>query len=194
MQVLSQRHKGYILFLLVFLLMVNMSIAIADEGSATEDATPATPATTATDETTPASDATQTTTPQEQTNTGSVARTVFTSQIIDREPTDDITSLANDKHRIYFFTDLRGMAGQIITHQWEYNGKVMAEVKFKVGEGPRWRVYSSKNLLPEWTGNWKVSVVDEAGHTLATGAFEYTQATDQEQPATSKGPANNQKP
>ena len=107
---------------------------------------------------------------------GSVSRAIFTTRIVDREPADDLTEISNDSQQIFFFTDLRGLAGQIVTHRWEYNGKVMAEVKFKVGAGPRWRVYSSKNLLPEWIGEWSVVVTDESGEPLKVGIFQYTQA------------------
>lgn len=107
---------------------------------------------------------------------GKVARAIFTSEIIDREPANDLTEISNTTDRIYFFTDLRNLTGQIITHQWEYNDKVMAKVKFKVGGGPRWRVYSSKNFLPEWTGVWTVIVTDENEQTLETSVFNYTQA------------------
>lgn len=111
---------------------------------------------------------------QENNNQGRVARAIFTSQITDREPTDSLTELENNAERIFFFTDLRGLEGQIITHQWEYAGNVMADVKFRVGGGPRWRVYSSKNLLPEWIGQWSVSVMDENGTTLNVSTFDYT--------------------
>ena len=107
---------------------------------------------------------------------GKVARAVFTSEIIDREPANDLTDLSNSSNRIYFFTDLRNLTGQIVTHRWEYNDAVMAEVKFKVGNAPRWRVYSSKNLLPEWVGVWTVIVTDENEQTLETSVFNYTQA------------------
>ena len=107
---------------------------------------------------------------------GKVARAIFTSAIIDREPDDNLTEISNASDRIYFFTDLRNLTGQIITHRWEYNDKVMAEVKFRVGGGPRWRVYSSKNLLPEWTGAWTVTVSDENEQTLNVSVFNYTQA------------------
>lgn len=113
------------------------------------------------------------TTDSQQSTSGTVARAMFTSQIVDREPVDELTELANDSDRIYFFSDLRDLAGQIITHQWEHAGNKMAEVKFRVGNGPRWRVYSSKNLLPEWTGEWTVRVIDEGGSTLNVSTFTY---------------------
>ncbi len=106
---------------------------------------------------------------------GEVARAVFTTGIKDREPVDQVTTLTTDKDKIYFFTEIRNMSGHIIKHRWEYNGKTMAEVEFGVG-GPRWRVWSTKSLLPQWTGEWKVSVVDEAGKVLSESTFTYTEA------------------
>ena len=105
---------------------------------------------------------------------GRVARAIFTSAIVDREPVDNLTEVSGDAQRVFFFTDLRELAGQIVTHRWEYNGKVMAEVTFKVGNGARWRVYSSKNLLPEWTGQWTVVVSNENGWPLYTSTFDYS--------------------
>jgi hypothetical protein len=121
--------------------------------------------------------------------TGSVARAQFTSAVQDREPTDKVTSLQNDQTRIYFFSEIKDAANQKITHRWEYGGKVMSEVSFDVG-GDRWRVFSSKTLDPSMTGEWKVSVVDEAGSALGASTFTYetpkaaTPATAPTQPAT----------
>ncbi|MEJ2062551.1 MAG: DUF2914 domain-containing protein [Reinekea sp.] len=90
-----------------------------------------------------------------------VARHQFTSAIEQREPVDELTD-AKNVNPLYFFTDLRNFEGTVVTHRWSYNGNVMAEVNFNVG-GPRWRVYSSKKLQPEWDGVWKVEVLDETG-------------------------------
>lgn len=106
---------------------------------------------------------------------GSVARAVFTTGIKDREPVDKLTTVSTDTDKVYFFTDLRNLSGHMIRHRWEYNGKTMATVEFGVG-GPRWRVWSSKRLLPQWTGKWTVSVVDENGKVLGQASFEYKQA------------------
>jgi len=108
--------------------------------------------------------------------TGRVARAIFTTAIIDREPVDTLKVLSTDISRVFFFTDLRGLGGQIVTHRWELDGQVIAEITFKVGSGTRWRVYSSKNLLPEWTGTWRVVVGNESGETLHTSTFEYVAA------------------
>ncbi len=115
---------------------------------------------------------------------GSVARAVFTSRIEDREPIDNLVRIPSSADRIYFFSDLRGLDGEIITHRWEYDGQVMAEVKFRVGSGTRWRVYSSKNLLPEWIGKWTVVVLDESGWPLKASMFEYFDASQDATPIT----------
>ncbi len=103
---------------------------------------------------------------------GRIARSTFTTQVMDREPVDSITELTTASDRVYYYTELLGMAGQTITHRWSFNGEVVAEVSFNVG-GPRWRVWSSKNLTPGWTGDWAVSVVDSAGEVLGGNRFTY---------------------
>lgn len=99
-------------------------------------------------------------------------RSAFTTMVRDREPMDDITTLGNDVDRVYFFTELAGMDGQTVTHRWQHDGRVMAEVPFDV-RGSRWRVWSSKALLPQWLGAWKVSVVDGGGNVVHEATFEY---------------------
>ena len=104
---------------------------------------------------------------------GSVARTAFTTGIDNREPMDNIgDALGNDSGEITYFTDLRNLAGQTVTHRWQYNGETMAEIGFNVG-GDRWRVWSSKRLTSTWLGNWTVSVVNGDGQTLAEDTFVY---------------------
>lgn len=103
---------------------------------------------------------------------GSVARAQFTSEVRDREPADLLTSLPNTDTRIYFFTELKGLAGQTVMHRWEHNGKVMAEVPIEVG-GERWRTFTSKTLDPSLTGEWKASVIDAGGSTLSASTFTY---------------------
>jgi hypothetical protein len=108
-------------------------------------------------------------------STGTVARAQFTSAIQDREPVDKVSNLLNDKNRVYFFSEIKDAPNQKITHRWEHDGKVVSETSFDVG-GSRWRVYSNKTLDPQQTGEWKVSVVDEAGSTLGASTFTYEAA------------------
>lgn len=121
---------------------------------------------------------------------GSVVRSVFTSAIDDREPTDKLEKSA-EANRIFYFTELRDMSGQTATHRWEFDGKVMAEVKFDV-RGPRWRVWSSKSVAPGWTGDWKVSVLNGAGETISEEMISMAAAP--AEPAAEATPAATEEP
>lgn len=101
-----------------------------------------------------------------------ISRSTFTTGIDEREPIDTLGQLSNDNEKVYFFTEIKGMAGKTVTHRWEHSGTVKAEVTFKVGSD-RWRVWSSKNLQPQWVGEWIVTVMDEEGKTLAEESMAY---------------------
>jgi len=107
---------------------------------------------------------------------GSVVRSAFTRTIDEREPTENLENLTNENGQVKFFTELRDMSGQTAIHRWEYDGKVVAEIEFNV-KGPRWRVWSSKSLIPQWTGDWKVSVVNGAGEVISEKNLSYDVAT-----------------
>ena len=113
---------------------------------------------------------------------GRVARAAFATAVEEREPVDSIDSLTNDHSRVFFFTELVGLEGQSVVHRWELDGQVVAEVPFEVG-GPRWRVYSTKSLLPGSTGEWTVTVVDGQGNVLTSQRLRYVAAAEPEPPA-----------
>ena len=102
-----------------------------------------------------------------------VSRAQFTSAILDREPTDELSAVSPGTEKIFFFTELRNLNGTTVTHRWSLNGAVMAEVSFNV-RASRWRVYSSKTLLPEWRGDWVVDVVNESGTVIETKKVSYS--------------------
>lgn len=99
-----------------------------------------------------------------------VARAQFTSAVMDREPVDELRAASVGDGRVRFFTELRGLEGREVIHRWEHRGQIMAEVVIPVG-ADRWRAWSSKRLLPAWTGIWQVSVVTD-GEVLGTWTLE----------------------
>ena len=103
---------------------------------------------------------------------GEVARAQFTTAMVEREPVDVIDRMQADRDRVFFFTELVGFEGQTVTHTWQYAGETFAEVPFQVG-GPRWRVYSSKQLLAGWIGTWTVIVSDASGRELGRYQLDY---------------------
>jgi hypothetical protein len=103
---------------------------------------------------------------------GHLKRALFTTAIEEHEPAGSVDSLSTAIDQVYFFTEIVGLQGDMITHRWTHRGEVRAEVPFSIG-GPRWRVYSSKQLLPAWTGEWTVEVLGADGKVLGTKRLVY---------------------
>jgi hypothetical protein len=104
--------------------------------------------------------------------TGEVARAQFTTAVNNREPVDQVVVLPNTVADVYFFTEVKHMAGQTIIHRWKYNDKVVSEKRLSIG-GPRWRAYSKGTLDPGKLGKWTVVVTDGSGWPLKAAIFEY---------------------
>jgi hypothetical protein len=104
---------------------------------------------------------------------GTVSRALFTIGIDNREPVIMVDSISSDSYTsISFFTELNGMSGKTVTHQWVFDNRVMFEKSFEVN-GDRWRIWTSKTLIPDWTGTWTVKVLNEDGSVLERKTFEY---------------------
>ena len=104
-----------------------------------------------------------------------VSRGRFTRQVDrkTREPVDQVCQLSTDEKRIYYFSDLHKQEGQQIFHLWEHNGREMAKVPLGTVKGPRWRVWSSKNLIPGWSRTWVVKVITKDATILHQDQFEH---------------------
>lgn len=104
---------------------------------------------------------------------GEVSRALFTIGIDNREPVIMVDSIdSNSYTSISFFTELNDLSGHNVTHQWTHNDKVMFEKTFEV-KSAHWRVWTSKTLIPSWTGSWTVNVLDDDRTVLASNSFEY---------------------
>lgn len=108
-------------------------------------------------------------------NPTKVSRSQFTTAVVNREPTDNVIMLTSNSSKIYYFTELSNLKGHNVTHRWQYQGKLMAEIKFDV-KSDRWRVFSSKKIRPDWTGEWSVELVDEHGKALKVNKLEVVTA------------------
>jgi len=105
-----------------------------------------------------------------------ISQAVFAKSVEDRTPIEIVTEANDSLGKIYFFTNIRHLTGDKITHRWLYKGKVKAEISFDI-KGERWRVWSSKNLWHTWTGQWKVEVVNQQNELLLTKIFEFGKST-----------------
>lgn len=103
-----------------------------------------------------------------------VVRALLTSAIEDREPVDRLAPSIRVSdgriERILFFSEVRDLAGQTLSHRWERQGQTMADVSFAIGSRS-WRMHSSKRVTPAMTGAWRVVVVDGSGAELASVPF-----------------------
>ena len=138
------------LFLMICFIFIGISLSMAAEAPSGTGSAPA----------------------KEPSPEGEVVRAVFTTEVKDRAPVDEITQVGIDVKKLFFFTELKGLSDQEVIHRWEYKGKIMGEVKLPVKAG-RWRVWSSKTFNPGWVGEWKVSVVDSSGKSLIEKTFTY---------------------
>ena len=101
-----------------------------------------------------------------------ISNAVFALDVEDRSPINIVEEADNSLGKIYFFTNIRNLSGERITHRWIYQGRIMADVSFNIN-GPRWRVWSSKNLWHTWIGEWKVEVLADDGSVLYEKVFNY---------------------
>lgn len=101
-----------------------------------------------------------------------VAEGVITTRVVDHAPVDELESYPAQQGKLFCFTRIEGAAGETtVTHVWFYQDKEMARIDLPV-RSSSWRTYSSKNILPQWTGDWKVQVLDDAG--LEIGVIPFT--------------------
>ncbi len=105
-------------------------------------------------------------------NSLQIIRDVVTTEVIDREPINDGLVFSASMGPVFYFTEVKGAYMPThITHIWYYEGQQMAQVPLSV-EGPRWRTWSSKQMLHEWSGSWRVEAVDADGNLLSSQTFE----------------------
>jgi len=91
--------------------------------------------------------------------------------IEDRMPVGVAESFGADVEHMYLWCKVIGAADTtFVKHVWSYEGKEMASVELPVRSGS-WRTWSSKTILPEWTGNWEVKVLDANGDVLKAVSF-----------------------
>ena len=100
-----------------------------------------------------------------------VSRALVTTGVKQREPVDNVC--IPERNKITFFTEINNYANHRVTHRWKYNNKTIFELSFNV-RGPRWRVWTSKNIPVKWVGPWVIEVVDEDGNILTQKLFYYS--------------------
>ncbi len=101
----------------------------------------------------------------------------FTSGIKKLKPIDNLGAQIKPiegkfTRSIYYYTIIKNQKGKKLTHKWEQNGKQRASIASQITQN-RQVMYSSKKITNNMTGEWKVSVIDEAGNILKVDSFNY---------------------
>jgi len=93
------------------------------------------------------------------------------TSVEDRQPVGTDTSFVKTIGQLYCFVKISGESDSTSIFQtWIYNDKEMAKVELSV-KGKSWRTWSSKRIVEDWVGNWKVEVSDATGNVLMTKEF-----------------------
>jgi hypothetical protein len=88
-----------------------------------------------------------------------------------REPLDESSQFPADIGQVACFTSIAGAPGEtVIFHVWKRGKQEMARVELAV-RASNWRTWSTKKILPEWTGDWTVEIQDADGKVLHTVRF-----------------------
>ena len=102
-----------------------------------------------------------------------ISRAVLTTGISEREPVDvlkDSIEQTEFQEKLFFFTEVRKLKGQTISHLWFHQDQLMAEIPLTIS-ADRYRTYSSKNIMPSQTGQWRVEAVTAQGELMAQKTF-----------------------
>jgi len=96
---------------------------------------------------------------------------VVCQDVVDRMPIGSGDVFPKETAKVYCYTRVVGMEnGGTITHNWYYKGTLKASIKLTVRSSD-WRTWSSKNMIPEWSGEWMVEVLSEEGTPLESIVF-----------------------
>jgi hypothetical protein len=88
-----------------------------------------------------------------------------------KAPVDTGTVFPADVGQVFCYTRIVGAAEATeVVHAWYHEGETKAKVSLPVNSAS-WRTYSSKLILPAWTGRWEVKILDSDGAILASRSF-----------------------
>lgn len=107
---------------------------------------------------------------KETTPTLTVEAKLCTS-VVDRVAQGEASKFSADVGQVYLWCRVIGATDTTyVDHVWSYKGEEKASIKLPV-KGASWRTWSKKTIMPHWTGQWEVKIVDADWHVLKTIAF-----------------------
>ncbi len=98
-----------------------------------------------------------------------MADVVVGKTLENRAVTDTGSTFPASVGMLVALSNVSGASGSKIMHVWSH-GPHTDTVTLNVSGSP-WRTYSRKTIPADWTGEWKVTVLDATGAVLATKTF-----------------------
>ncbi|MBN2227194.1 MAG: DUF2914 domain-containing protein [candidate division Zixibacteria bacterium] len=96
--------------------------------------------------------------------------------IEERMPVGMADSFAADVDKVWLWCRVTGATDTtVVKHVYYRDGVEMATVELPV-KSSSWRTWSSKTILPSWTGKWEIKILDANDNVLATVPFTVTPA------------------
>jgi len=89
--------------------------------------------------------------------------------IVDRMPEGSGQAFAADVGEVHAWMRITGAEGATIHHVW-IHGEDEWSVPLTIGS-TSWRTWSSKQIPPEWAGEWRVEIRDDTGNLLEALSF-----------------------
>ncbi len=114
-----------------------------------------------------------------QTSDYQVTNAVVTTKIVNRMPevqTADNT-FASTVETLFYFTKIeQATEATTISHEWYWQGELVASVELDVNSDA-WRTWSSKKIMPHQTGRWTLISKRPDGSTAQTTSFSLEPTT-----------------
>ena len=98
-----------------------------------------------------------------------------------------------DVGKLFCFTAFKSVAlRDTIFHIWYYNDQEINRVAMEIERGNFYRIWSWKTILPQWTGEWYVAVINSDGEELGRKEFRIVPVPGEEPAVADTLPAEDQ--
>ena len=101
----------------------------------------------------------------------SLSKIAICEDVQERTPVGEAEAFSSEIGKLWCFTRVHhAEAPTQIFHRWYVGDKLVDEIPITV-KGQHWRCWSTKTILPSWTGQCRVEILSEEGDVLATKEF-----------------------
>ena len=99
-----------------------------------------------------------------------VADATMCLDVQDRQPVEPGEEFPADVGKVWCWSKIKDGQETTIKHVYYYEGEEKAVVNLEI-RSPLFRTYSSKRILPSWTGSWCVDIINADGDVMQSLDF-----------------------